>query len=142
MKQPLSGRKADGPNDTHSNSSTMGSSFSMAASKDSARAAMGSARGDKSARPESKSARSDVTGDMSSRSMNSARAAAGSMPSSRPGDAILDSGRNTMSTARVHTAIAALAAEKSMLEQRLQMIEAALEEEGGKRMKKTKSNRK
>jgi hypothetical protein len=47
-----------------------------------------------------------------------------------------------MSTARVHTAIAALAAEKSMLEQRLQLIEAALEEEGGKRMKKTKSNRK
>jgi hypothetical protein len=49
---------------------------------------------------------------------------------------VMESSRNTMSTARVQTALAALAAEKQALESRLAMIDAALEDEGKKSVSK------
>ena len=55
---------------------------------------------------------------------------------------VLDSGRTTLSTARVHTAIAALAAERHALEARLQMVEAALAEESGKKAHRVRSGNK
>jgi hypothetical protein len=48
----------------------------------------------------------------------------------------MESSRNTLSTARVHTALAALAAERNALESRLALIDAALEEETKKGLSK------
>ena len=75
------------------------------------------------------SARESGRGPESSRSSgfpDSARS--GAMISSRP----------TMSTARVHTSLAALSAERSVLESRLALIDAALEQEKTKIVIKSK----
>jgi hypothetical protein len=47
--------------------------------------------------------------------------------------------RTSMSTARVHTALAALSAEKQALMNRLQMIDSALEAENKKKATKPRS---
>lgn len=53
-------------------------------------------------------------------------------------DRTMDTFRTSMSTARVHTALAALAAEKQALMSKLQSIDAALETTEKKKVSKTR----
>ena len=62
--------------------------------------------------------------------------------SARGPEGNMDTFRSTMSTARVHTALAALTAEKNALEARLQKIDASLESEKRKGVNKLRSLRK
>jgi hypothetical protein len=59
-------------------------------------------------------------------------------PDSARSDAMISS-RPTMSTARVHTSLAALSAERNVLESRLALIDAALEQEKTKIVIKSKA---
>ena len=62
--------------------------------------------------------------------------------SARGPEGNMDTFRSTMSTARVHTALAALTAEKNALEARLQKIDASLESEKRKGVSKLRALRK
>jgi hypothetical protein len=53
------------------------------------------------------------------------------------GDGVLESSRPTMSTARVQTALAALAAEKQLLLSKLAMVDSELEQKRIKVVRKT-----
>jgi hypothetical protein len=70
------------------------------------------------------------------KSLESSRSAAGGSARSNPQyttrSDIPESSRDTMSTSRAHTAMAALAAEKQQLESRLAAIDAVLEQENKK----------
>ena len=69
--------------------------------------------------------------------LGSARASAREGSSSRAADAgVLESSRATMSTARVQTALAALAAEKQMLMSKLAVVESELEQKKVKNVRK------
>ena len=50
----------------------------------------------------------------------------------------MDTGRDYMSTARMHTALAALTAERSELLNKLAFIDSTLEAEGKKKLMKTR----
>lgn len=56
------------------------------------------------------------------------------------GDGVLESSRPTMSTARVQTALAALAAEKQMLMSKLALVESELEQKRVKAVRKLFQN--
>lgn len=97
-----------------------------------------------SARGSARENRSDTNqfANITSRGNLSARSSARSVPATDRSE-VPDSGRTNMSTARMHTAIAALAAEKHALEARLNLIEAALADGPKKRTtKKTFASRK
>ena len=73
----------------------------------------------------------------SSRSVNDAAALTNrSNINSARSEKPIDSARSTLNTARAETALAALAAERSALENRLAIIEAALEQEDKKNSQK------
>jgi hypothetical protein len=65
-------------------------------------------------------------------SRSSARGSARSNPQYSTRSEIPESSRDTLSTSRAHTAMAALAAEKQLLESRLASIDAMLEQENKK----------
>lgn len=118
-----------------------------------------SARGDQSARADVKNSsrkESDEEVKASARNGNdSARSARGSARetvresgrqeigdmSTRSGISELDTCRSTMSTSRVHAALAALTAEKNALETRLAKIDANLEQERRRNLTKLRAKK-
>ena len=84
-------------------------------------------------RDSARSARDTGRGPESGRSTG-----AGGFPDSARSDGMISS-RPTMSTARVHTSLAALSAERNVLESRLALIDAALEQEKTKIVIKSKA---
>ena len=89
--------------------------------------------------PEQGSARGSARDSARGSARDSAR---GSARDSARGDDSMDTFRSTMSTARVHTALAALTAEKNALEARLMKIDSTLEGEKRKGVSKVRSHRK
>ena len=75
------------------------------------------------------SSRSQPKTQRTARSEASGTARSAKVETARSGAEAMDSFRSTMSTARAHTALAALTAHKSALEARLAIVEAALEAE-------------
>jgi hypothetical protein len=74
----------------------------------------------------------------SARSQNTARSDA---PMSSRSEQIMETGRSTMDTARVHTALAALSAERKSLLTKLAYIDSALVAEDPKKTRKAKKHK-
>lgn len=91
------------------------------------------------------SARDSARGSARNSARNSARDSArdsargSARDSAREGDS-MDTFRSTMSTSRVHTALAALTAEKNALEARLSKIDSTLEAEKRKNVSKSRTS--
>ena len=95
--------------------------------------------------PEQLSARDSARGSARDSARGSARdsardSARGSARGSARDGENMDTFRSTMSTSRVHTALAALTAEKNALESRLLKIDSTLESEKRKGLIKTRTN--